>query len=185
MKKQPNKKTEEELTDVVFDESETDIASKIKKLQKKLKECQKEKQEYLDGWQRSKADYVNSKKEQEDNRSRVYTLCRTEMVESLLPVLDSFDMAFANKENWEAVDKNWRVGVEYIHSQLISTLDQYEVSPIGEVGEEFDPNLHHSVETVEVEGVSQDHKILEVLQRGYKMKEDVIRPARVKVANAK
>jgi len=185
MKKQPKKKTEEEFTDVVFDESETDSSSKIKKLQNKLKACQEEKQEYLDGWQRAKADYANSKKEEEDNRSRIYKNCRLEMIDDLLPTLDSFDMAFLNKDSWEAVDKNWRVGVEYIHSQLLSVLDKYDVKQIGQVGEEFNPELHHSVETVETDDPSEDHKVIEVLQKGYQMGDEVIRPARVKVASAK
>ena len=105
--------------EVLGEESHKD---KIKSLREKLKACEAEKKEYLDGWQRAKADTINSKKEWEASRSGLMNLGSEAVVEDLLPVLDSFEMAFKNKEKWEAVDENWRTGVEYIYNQLIESL---------------------------------------------------------------
>jgi molecular chaperone GrpE len=95
--------------------------------------------------------------------------------------MDSFDMAFSNKEAWEKVDANWRTGVEYIYAQMNSVFENYGVQSIGKVGEKFNPEFHQSVEHIETDDQSKDDTIAQVLQKGYKTKDKVIRPARVKV----
>ena len=102
-----------------------------------------------------------------------------------LPVLDSFDMAMGNTEAWNAVDQNWRVGVEYIYSQLKTTLDNHGISAIDAVNVEFDPNLHEPMKTEDADDASLDHKIAQIIQKGYKMGDKVIRPARVVVWKVK
>ena len=90
-------------------------------------------------------------------------------------------MAFANKETWEKVDSNWRKGIEYIYSQMKGIFEEYDVKPIGEEGENFDPNIHQSLEMIETDKKELEHKVAKVIQRGYKLGERVIRPARVNV----
>src|SRR3989304_9814155 len=101
---------------------------KLKKLKEKLKTCQKEKQEYLDGWQKERADFQNCKKDEDKRRADYMNYAKERFAFELLPVLDSYDMAFQNKEAWEKVDKNWRMGVEYIHQQLLKILSDYGVT---------------------------------------------------------
>jgi molecular chaperone GrpE len=96
--------------------------SKLEKIKKDLKKCQEEKQEYLDGWQRAKADFVNLKKRSDEEKKEFAKYANEQFITELLPALDSFDQAFKNKEAWEKADKNWRTGIEFIHSQLVSVL---------------------------------------------------------------
>ncbi len=153
----------------------------VKKLREDLKKTRAEKDEYLIGWQRAKADYVNLQKELEQVRLSNSTLAKEKMAKNLLPVLDSFDMAFANKEAWEKVDANWRTGVEYIFAQFMTGLSDSGIEKIDTVGVPFDPNLHQSIESVPTDDQSKDHTIEKVLQAGYKIGERIIRPARVNI----
>lgn len=153
----------------------------VKKLREENKKLRAEKEEYLTGWQRAKADYVNLQKENEVKLKELRGFVTTGLVEDLLPALDSFDMAMGNKDAWEKVDANWRNGIEYIRAQFATALESYGVSKIGTVGEKFDPSLHESIETLPTDDSSLDHTVASITQSGYKMNDRVIRPARVKV----
>lgn len=166
-------------TDAMGDELKD--KAKIKNLREELKAVQAEAREHLTALQRSRADYVNLKKELDEVRDSVKNKTTERVVSDFLPVLDSFDMAMGNTEAWESVDKNWRVGVEYIYSQLKTTLDNHGITAIDAVGVEFDPNLHEPMKTEDVDDESKDHKIAQIIQKGYKMGDRVIRPARVVV----
>ncbi len=181
-KKTKNNAQEEEIIyDVLEDESGTDLPSKIKKLKVELKEVRKEKDEYLDGWQRSKADFVNFKKRADEEKKAFAAYATEDFILQLIPALDSFSHAFADKENWESVSKDWRVGIEYIHSQIVNTLNDHGVVEIESLHKEFDPKLHHSIDTVEVEDKKDDGKIMEVILKGYKLGNKIIRHPNVKV----
>jgi molecular chaperone GrpE len=171
-------------TDVEFEEvneeGEMDARTTIKKLREKVSKLESEKKEYLDLSQRLRADYMNLKKEIDHERMEGRKLASKRIIEELLPVLDAYDMAQGNKEAWEAVDKNWRFGIEHIFSQLKQVLEREGVTQFGAVGEAFDPSLHESMEHLPVEEESQDGTIMQILQKGYRMKDVVLRPARVK-----
>ncbi|MCX6756685.1 MAG: nucleotide exchange factor GrpE [Candidatus Nomurabacteria bacterium] len=167
----------------VNEEGEVDARTTIKKLREKIKKLEGEKQEYLDLSQRTRADYVNFKKEVEANRLSERKFATKRFIEELLPVLDSYDMAKGNVQAWEAVDQNWRVGIEYIFGQLHTVLENEGVIQFGKVGDTFDPNLHESMEMINVENESENDKIIFVLQSGYRMNEIVLRPARVKTGH--
>lgn len=175
-----------EPEDVVFEESTEDGTAldgtqKIKKLQEKIKLLEKEKTEYLDGWQRARADYANLQKTAEEDKKRIKGLFEEQFIEELLPVVDSFGMAMNNKQAWEKVDATWRTGVEYIYGQLMTALKDRGFSAFGAVGDVFDPIFHQAVSEVETEDQAQDHVIASVLQQGYKLNENTLRPARVSV----
>ncbi len=179
-------KNEENFEDVTFVESTEDgdaLPTKdiVGKLRADLKKVREEKEEYLTGWQRAKADYVNLQKEADVKFARGKEIGIEELADSLFPALDAFDMAMSNKEAWEAVDKNWRQGIEYIHSKFLQSLADNNVTAIGKVGEKFDPMLHESIESISIDDESKDHTIEKVIQAGYKIGERVIRPARVNV----
>lgn len=181
--KNENMDKDVEQDDVVFEEEGEGLlpAQKIKKLKEELKKCQKEKEEYLAGWQRAKADFINLKREEEKNRAELYKFANKELIMEILSVADSFDMAFVNKEAWEKVDQNWRTGVEYIYSQLVSILEQNGVKQLNPIGEMFDPNIHTSVESVPAEKPEDDHKIVAVIQKGYMMHGTLVRSPKVRV----
>ena len=160
-------------------------AQKLKQLREKLKICEHERMEYLTGWQRAKADYVNLQKDEEGKRKNLRENIIIGILEDLLPTLDSFDMAFSNREAWEKVDINWRNGVEYTYQQFMNTLLNYGFKKIGDIGENFDPNFHESIENIPLEddpsADEKDHKIASIIQFGYQINNKIIRPARVKV----
>ena len=174
--------TESEVIEFEFNEDgEEDLKKTLKKLREDLKVCKKEKEEYLTGWQKERADFANYKKAEDDRKAMLSEAMRERILTKFLGVIDSFNMAFANKEAWEKVDENWRKGVEYIYGQMNTIFEEYDVKPIGVVGEKFDPNFHHSMELVPTDKKELDHTVSDVIQKGYKLGERVIRATRVNV----
>jgi molecular chaperone GrpE len=133
----------------------------------------------LDRLARMQADFENARKraakEQQDFRD--YALA--DAIKSLLPTLDSFERALQTSQNEKS---ELRGGVELIHKQLQDSLTKLGLRPIPAKGEPFDPRLHEAIEMVETADVP-DHQIVEELQRGYKLKDRLLRPAMVKVAS--
>ncbi|MCI0542284.1 nucleotide exchange factor GrpE [bacterium] len=170
--------------DLVFeaDEDADGGGAVVKKLREKLHVCQKEKEEYLTGWQRAKADYVNARKDEEKTRGEFAKMANKEVLLDMIAVADSFEQAQANREAWEKIDKNWRVGVEYIYSQLLSTLERHGLAQVNPVGEKFDPKIHTSVRSVPTEKEEDDEKIVAVIQKGYSLGGTLIRSPKVEVA---
>ncbi|MFA5933693.1 MAG: nucleotide exchange factor GrpE [Candidatus Paceibacterota bacterium] len=167
------------------DGEESSTKDKLKDLREKLKKCVAEKQEYLTGWQKERADFVNFKSEEDKRKAELVTYTKEKTIHEFLGVLDSFDMAFANKEAWEKVDKNWRIGVEYIYAQFLGVLGDHGVKQINEIDVEFNPEFHQSLETVDTTDEKKDHLVAEVIQKGYIMNDKVIRPARVHIYHYK
>jgi molecular chaperone GrpE len=174
--------SESEVLEFEFNEDgEEDLKKTLKKLRADLKQAKKEKEEYLTGWQKERAEFANYRKQEESRKIIFSESLRERILTRFLSVVDSFNMAFTNKEAWEKVDENWRKGVEYIYAQINGIFEEYGVKPIGEEGEVFDPNIHQSVEIVETDKKELEHKIASVIQKGYKLGERVMRPARVNV----
>ncbi len=162
--------------------AEENALETIKKLREKLKSCEVERQEYLTGWQRTKADYVNAQKRGNEERAEFLKFSQEEMIREIIPALNSFHSAFGNKEAWEKVDLNWRMGVQYIYSQLLGVLEKHGVTLLEpQVGDSFDPSKHASVGTVQVEEKEKEHTIIEVVQKGYLLQDRILEPARVKL----
>ncbi len=172
---------QDEILEFVYNaDGEEDLKATLKKLRKDLKESQNEKQEYLTSWQRERADFINYKKNESEQNKRVVAIARERFAEELLPVLDAYDMAFANKEAWEKVDKNWRVGVEYIHQQLIKVLSENGIEEIlVQTGDAVDPVLHEAMSTIPTEENEKNHTVAQIIQKGYKSGDKIFRPARV------
>ncbi len=173
------------IEEEVSEDGEVDQSATIKKLRTKLKEAESKAQEYLTGWQKERAEGVNLRKRLEEEKKDFAKFAKEDIATEIIPVLDSFESAFKNKEAWEKVDKNWRVGVEYIHSQLINVLANHGVSVVNPLGEKFDPTRDEAIGSVEVENEDDDHKILEVVSVGYKLQDKLIRAPKVKVGQIK
>lgn len=183
-KKEENveKLEESEILEFEFNEDgEEDLKKTLKKLRADLKACKLEKEEYLTGWQKERAEFVNYKKQENDRHAQFSETVRERILTRFLSVIDSFNMAFANKEAWGKVDDGWRKGVEYIYTQLNTIFEEYGVKPVGEAGESFDPSIHQSIDVVETDKKELEHKIAAVIQKGYKIGDQVIRAARVNV----
>jgi molecular chaperone GrpE len=173
---------EVELYDGDTPEHEFTPEDKIRRLRERLATVTAERKEYLDGWQRIKADFVNYKRREEDAKAEFLKYAREELVIELLAVLESFSMAFANKAAWEKVDESWRKGVEHINSQLLAILANHGLTEVilGE-GDAFDPKEHTAIEEVPAPDTSKSHKIAEVVQAGYKLNGKLIRSPKVRV----
>ena len=180
-----NKKKEKNIDDVVFEnENQEHISFKKKsdsKLKKEIKKLKEEKAEYLDGWQRARAEMVNLKKQHTAEKKLFTSLGREAFLLEITPILDNFEAAFSNKEAWEKVDKNWRTGIEYIYNQFLQILENNGVEQIGEIGEKFDEKIHSAIENIPTEKKEKDQTIAEITQKGYKIGEKIIREAKVKV----
>ena len=178
----PAEEVDSEVVEFEFnDDGEEDLKKTLKKLRADLKVCRKEKEEYLTGWQKERAEFANYKKQEEDRKANFSEAVRERIITRFLTVIDSFNMAFANKEGWEKVDENWRKGVEYIYTQMNNIFEEYGVKPVGEEGESFDPSMHESIEMVPTDKKQDDHKVSQVVQKGYKLGDRIIRPARVNI----
>ncbi len=175
-----NTDTEFELVEV-----EDNLAVKIKKLQTKLRKAEQEKQQLQNDLQRERADFLNAKRRLSEEQVNAGKKLTRKHLENLLPLADSFTMAMADKTAWEKADASWRQGVEGIYSQLKSLLAGYQVTSVEPLGEEFDPTLHDAVGNIPTNEADKHHKVLQVLQLGYKIdeggQEEVLRPARVLV----
>lgn len=183
MNKKDTQHIPDENDDIVFESEENSApADQLKKLQERLKVALAQKDEYLAGWQRAKADLINFKRESDKERETRAKYATEDLLDSLIPVLDSFSLARANKEVWEKVDQNWRQGIEYIHAQLSAVVEEnglLEIAP--DMYSKFDTAKHAAMENVATLDQSQDGCIAEVIQKGYELFGKVIRPARVKV----
>jgi molecular chaperone GrpE len=143
-----------------------------------LEKLQQERDALLERLARQQAEFENTRKRtaREQQEYREYAL--TDALRSLLPVLDSFDRAL-NASDTKAAD--FRSGVELIHKQLHDALAKLGLRPIPAKGEPFDPRLHEAIEMVDT-SEAEDHQVLDELQRGYKLKDRLLRPSMVRVA---
>jgi molecular chaperone GrpE len=181
-KNKPENAEEDDVVEFEFnDDGEEDLKKTLKKLRTDLKQAKKEKEEYLTGWQKERADFANYKREEENRKGLFSEAVRERILTRFLSVIDSFNMAMSNKEAWAKVEQNWRIGVEHIYNDLAKIFEEYNVKSLGEVGDTFDPNIHESMDLVPTDKKEDNHKIAKVIQKGYKLGERVLRPARVNV----
>ncbi|MBI4155820.1 MAG: nucleotide exchange factor GrpE [Candidatus Zambryskibacteria bacterium] len=178
---------DETTEDVVFEDNTevtgADYQQKVDKLKARIKDLEKKNGELLDSWQRDKADFINTRKRDEEVKKEFLKFSKADIISELLPVLDSFESAFKNKEAWESVDKNWRTGVESIHSQLFNILSGHGLKVINPIGNSYVSARDEAIETVTVENETDNDKILDVVQVGYELNGKEIRAPKVKVGH--
>lgn len=147
----------------------------VKKLREKLKSAEDKAKEYLDSWQRSQADFVNIRRRDEEAKQEFLKFANEKLLEELIPVLDSFNIAVSAGH----------ADLEPLYSQLVSVLKGRGLEEIEPAGQEFRPEEHEALGVVETDKKDEDHRVLEVLQKGYRLNGRVIRPAKVKVGEFK
>jgi len=143
-----------------------------------LKKVKEERDEYLDGWKRAKADLINYKKEELKRLEEVVKFANEAMIGDLIVVLDSFELALATLDR---KDSHVEKGMYMIRAKLEDVMERRGLEKIEvEVGQEFDPNYHEAVDVVDG-GKEKSNTIAEEVGTGYKLHGKVIRASRVKV----
>lgn len=143
-----------------------------------LDKVKAERAAYLDRAARIQAEFENYRKRSAREQQEFRDYAVAEAVKTLLPILDSLDRAL--KTNAASLE-DFRSGIELIDKQFHAALAKVGVEPIEAEGQEFDPNLHQAIQMVD-SGEVEDNHVLQELQRGYKLKERLLRPAMVRVA---
>lgn len=164
---------QEPIDEEIEDEEETVVS--MEDYQKLLKEQEETKERLL----RVQAEYDNFRKRTQREKEAALKYRAQEVIEELLPVMDNFERALQVEAKDEAA-KNIIQGVDMIYRQLQTVLENQGVKEIKTDGEIFDPNLHQAIAQVNEEGF-ESGQITETLQKGYELKDRVIRPAMVKV----
>ena len=158
-------------------ESYTD---ELSTLEASLLESQAKAEEYLDGWQRSRAEFSNYKKRIVREREQIHQTAKGKIIIEFLDILDDLERALKNcPEAGEGAE--WAAGIELIYQKLQLKLEMHGVEPMNAEGEKFDPNLHEALMQEENDEYESDC-VIEVVQKGYRIGDRVLRPAQVRVA---
>ena len=156
----------------------SEIGGKMKKLHDELKKCEALQKEYLDGWQRAKADFINYKKDEGKRFDGFVSTALRDIMHDLIVVLDSFHLA----KNYD-MPKHASEGFSMIQGQLEDALRKRGLSIIHvRSGDPFNPEIHESIGEVEID--LPEGSIAEEVQKGYTLHGVVIRPSRVKLAKS-
>lgn len=152
----------------------------VQQLKDQLDEAKAQAEEYLDGWQRARAEFANYKKrmtrEQEEARIRI----AGNTISRYLGVVDDLERALRERPA-DGESAAWSAGIELIYRKMMALLEAEGVEVIQAQGEQFDPNLHEALSHED----SDDHEegqVIEVIQPGYRMGDRILRPALVRVA---
>ncbi|MBE9524030.1 MAG: nucleotide exchange factor GrpE [Chloroflexi bacterium] len=167
---------EEDSPEIILDLSSEEIAE----LQSSLAQNEAKSAEYLDGWQRSRAELTNYRKRVERDRIQNRKNIAGDILRRYLPVVDDLERALNDRPG----DENgalWAEGVELIYRKMLNVLESEGVTTMNPEGETFNPNFHEAIMQTESDEYECD-QIVEVLQRGYMIGERVLRPAVVKIA---
>lgn len=148
---------------------------RVKKLKDEIEKCRKERDDYLAGWQRAKADLVNYKKTALDESEKIRETANERLLKELLPALDSLELAISQKN----APPDFVSGIANVKKQFLAVLEKFGVKPLETLGKKFDPKFCEAVSEIESEG--EEGTVAEELQKGYALNGKVIRPARVKI----
>lgn len=154
------------------------VSADVGSLQAEISRLEEQSAENLAGWQRTKADFLNYKKDQERVIAELRKYANEDIVLALLPTVDSFELATRHLPD-DLKDSDWVKGILCIKGMFENFLRDAGVTEIRALGEKFDPNLFEAVGEIEMEG--DPDTVGEEVQKGYRMGDKVIRPAKVRV----
>ena len=173
----------EEVTVAEEVTEEVEEVSELEALRQELEEAKAQAAEYLDGWQRARAEFANYKKRNEQERQELFKLANTTLITKLLPIFDDFERAFQTLPS-NLLSLTWIDGVALIYRRLQAILEAEGLTLIETEGQSFDPLLHEAV-TYEESAEHEEGQIIDEVQRGYKLGDRILRPALVRVAKGK
>ena len=136
--------------------------------------------EYLDGWQRARAELNNYRRRMQEEKEMSRQKIKKEVVTSLLSLSDNFQSMVAHLPV-DLAEHGWAQGVRHVARQLETVLDEYGLQAIKGEGEVFNPRIHEAMSQEKVPGV-RSGQVVQVLQVGYRLGNEVVRPAKVKIA---
>ncbi len=176
------KKDEAELLEEVSEEEEEEEESEEESEEDQKKKKKDKKDEMIEDLQdrvkRQMAEFENFRKRSEKEKSHMFDTGQKNVIEKILPIIDNFERGLSEaKEGDPFAD-----GMSMIYKQLLTSFEQLGVTEIEAVGQQFDPELHNAVMHVEDENYGEN-EVVEVMQKGYKLHDEVIRHSMVKVAN--
>ncbi|MCL4250071.1 MAG: nucleotide exchange factor GrpE [Anaerolineae bacterium] len=171
---------EASVEDVVQAADASAPAGDVEALKAQIVEAQQKAGEYLEGWQRARAEFANYKKRVERELSENHQMSMGTAFKSLLPIVDDFDRALASVPA-EIKDDPWVNGVAMVQRKLYKMMEDNGVVAFDPVGEMFDPNRHEAIGT-DPESDAPSGQITLTMQRGYMIGDRVLRPALVRVA---
>ena len=152
----------------------------IDTLKTQLEEAQAKADEYLDGWQRARAEFANYKKRVDRDQTLVYQNATGNVIRRFLEILDDLERALKNRPT-TGKGAEWADGIELIYRKFIAALEAEGVKVMDAQGQPFDPNHHEAISHEDCDTV-ESGKIIEVVKQGYMMGDHVLRPATVRVA---
>ncbi|MFL6215666.1 MAG: nucleotide exchange factor GrpE [Blastocatellia bacterium] len=170
-----------ELNDAPADDPTGKDIDRLAALQSQVDALTQERSMLLDQRLRTHAEFENYRRRVERERAETYARSRAEVVLELLPVIDNFERALASLEHNSNDAASLRQGIELIHRQLNDALSKFGLEPVETVGHAFDPHLHEAV-SAEPSEEHEENTVIAEFQRGYKLGEKLLRPAKVKVA---
>jgi molecular chaperone GrpE len=173
----PELLVEEEMVEVeLSDES----AESKEELAQELADTREKAQEYLDGWQRSRAEFANYKKRKDKEQAESFQYMKGKIIKQYLEVLDDLERALNNRtEEMNLTD--WANGIELIYRKMVKILESEGVAVMDTEDILFDPNLHEAISSEDNEQF-ESGEIIEVIKKGYMVNDRVLRPAQVRVA---
>lgn len=145
-----------------------------------LERLQQQANEYLKGWQRAKADYLNLKKQSEREKEELTRFASATLILELLPIYDHFKRAM-NHVPTDARQFDWVKGISHIQSQFQTLFQALGIEEVPTVGRQFDPALHEAVAKEKREGTAPN-TVLEELSTGFRLEGKLLAPAKVKVS---
>src|SRR5436309_5610895 len=172
------------LDDAQAEAAPSDDAAEVDRhaaLQAQIDQLTQERSTLLDQLLRRQAEFENYRRRVDRERAETYARSRAEVVLELLPVIDNFERALASLEHSGSDAKSVRQGIELIHRQLNDALAKFGLEPVESVGQAFDPNVHEAV-SAEPSSEHEENRVVAEFERGYRLGEKLLRPAKVKVA---
>ena len=155
----------------------------IARLEAQVDSLNAEKASLFDQLLRRQAEFENYRKRIERERSEIYQRGRDDVLLQFLPVVDNFERALSSLEKSDGDAEALRDGVELIHKQFVDALSKFGLKAVEAVGQAFDPHVHEAV-TTEATDKHKENTVIEEFQRGYKIGDRLLRPAKVKVASS-
>ncbi|KPU44126.1 protein GrpE [Oxobacter pfennigii] len=167
--------------DSIMNEDITNALDEIKVLKEELAKKEKEVKEYMELAQRARAEFENYRKRASKEREQLYADITGDLIVKILPVIDNLERAMQSSS--EGIDaKSLLEGITMIMNQFKDILSKEGLEEVEALNQQFDPNIHNAVMHVEDENFG-DNTVVEVFQKGYKIKDKVLRHSMVKVAN--